>query len=399
MTTRRGARPTHVRPRPPSTGRPAPTKVRPRAPAPGRLTVHRPIGRGRGLPLVARLGLLAAVAALGVGVLYVGAGGLSTVVGGLGDSVGGFVAGVTATPTPRATVIPVSHAPALVTPAEPYVNVPTVDLQVTTPSDVVADPDHRIRVYLALKDQPAAPIQEIPVGATATTIIPVELTKGTNDFSVTIVGPGGESESSAVARYILDQTAPKITLTSPKDGGVVNRKAVSIKGKTQGRTTLLARNEANGASIAGSSAGDGTFELSLPLAGGANKISIHMVDPAGNEGDFTFTVRRGTGKLTVALSASAYRILVSKLPETIRLSATATDPDGRALKDADITFTLSIPGIPVVTAEGKTGSNGRAIFETRIPKGADPGQGNATVIISSDEFGSTEDYTVITLIK
>ena len=51
MTTRRDHRQTHVRPRPPSTGRPAPVKVKPRAPGPTRLSGHRPIQRTRGLPL------------------------------------------------------------------------------------------------------------------------------------------------------------------------------------------------------------------------------------------------------------------------------------------------------------------------------------------------------------
>ena len=54
-----------------------------------------------------------------------------------------------------------------------------------------------------------------------------------------------------MVRYVLDQAPPKITITSPKDGAVVNGKAVELKGKTQARTTLLARNDANGSSIGG----------------------------------------------------------------------------------------------------------------------------------------------------
>ena len=93
MTTRRDHRPTHVRPRPPSTGRPAPVKARPRAPGPTRLAGHRPIDRGRGLPLIARLGLLAVVLSLGVGVLYLAVGGLGFVARGIGSTLGGFVDG------------------------------------------------------------------------------------------------------------------------------------------------------------------------------------------------------------------------------------------------------------------------------------------------------------------
>ena len=64
-----------------------------------------------------------------------------------------------------------------------------------------------------------------------------------------------------------------------------------------------------------------------------------------------------------------------------------------------MTFTLSIPGMPTVTPDGTTSANGTATFKTTIPKGADLGQGSATVLVSSDEFGSTQDYTVITIKK
>jgi len=75
-------------------------------------------------------------------------------------------------------------------------------------------------------------------------VIPVELTKGTNDFTVSIVGPAGESDPSAVVRYVFDAAPPKITISSPKNNALVNGKAVKIKGKTQARTTLAARNAA-----------------------------------------------------------------------------------------------------------------------------------------------------------
>ena len=81
------------------------------------------------------------------------------------------------------------------------------------------------------------------------------------------------------------------------------------------------------------------------------------------------------------------------------LSVAVTDPDGKALADADVTFTLSMPGIPTVTIDGKTNENGRASFSTTIPKGADVGQGSATVLVTSKELGSTEDYTVISIVR
>lgn len=366
-------------------------------PAPTRLALHRPIQRNAGLPIVAKLGLLAAVALLGLTVLYIGAGGFGKVVGGISASLGGFISSITAVPTPSPSAIAVSDPPSLQQPVEPYTAEPTVDLVVTVPAGLAGDPTSRLRVYLALQDQAPTPIQEAPLAATAQTVIPVELTKGINDFSVTIVGPGGESDPSPVVRYVLDQAPAKITIYSPKEGAVVNGAAVEIKGKTQGRSTLVARNAANGSSITSLAGGDGLFSLNLALATGLNEITISGTDPAGNVKELVLNVRRGSGTLAVVLGASAYKISVAKLPQDMTLTASASDPDGNPLVGADITFTLSIPGIPTVTQDMQTDDQGRATFTTSIPVGADPGQGNATILLSTDQFGSTQDLTVITI--
>ena len=157
MTSRRGSRPTHVRPRPPSSGRPTPVKVRPRAPAPGRLSVRTPIRRSRGIPLIGRIALAVGILAVGAGVIYLGAGGLGTVAGALGSTVSDFIAGVTATPVPAATPVVTSQAPSIEAPSEPYTNQESVDLIVIVPSDLAGDPDHRLRVYLALEGPGAGP--------------------------------------------------------------------------------------------------------------------------------------------------------------------------------------------------------------------------------------------------
>jgi hypothetical protein len=400
MTTRRDHRQTHVRPRPPSTGRPVPVKVKPRAPESTRLAGHRPIKRSGGLPWIAKLALIAGVLALSAGVLYVGVRGFGVVVGGIGSTLGGFVQGVTSTPSPSPIVDAIADAPSLDQPSEPYTSQPTVDLVVTVPARLIGDKHHKIRLYLGLPDQQAAAIQEVAIGSTAKTVIPgVELVDGINDFSVTITGPAGESDHSLVVRYILDTTPPKITITTPKNNAVINGKAVTIKGKTQSRTTLLARNDANGSSVAGTADDTGSFSLSVAIAAGVNKITIAGTDPAGNAAESTLTVRRGTGKLMVSLSASTYQIKRSKLPEPVTLFATVTDPDGRPLAGAAVTFTLSMPRVPTVSIDGTTGIDGKASFKTSVPKGADIGQGSATVLVTTTSFGSTQDYTVITIVK
>ena len=99
------------------------------------------------------------------------------------------------------------------------------------------------------------------------------------------------------------------------------------------------------------------------------------------------------------LSASDYQIKRSQLPEPVTLFAAVTDPNGQPLAGAAVTFTLSMPGIPTVTIDGSTDAQGKASFKTTIPKGAAVGQGSATVLVSTDAFGSTQDFTVITITK
>ncbi len=343
--------------------------------------------------------LVLAVLALAAGVLYVGAGGLSTVVGSVGSTLTTFMEGVTATPTPAPSTVAVSGAPSIASPVEPYTNTESVDLLVSVPKAVAGDPAYRIRVYFALEGQQAVPIQEAPVAARGQTIIPVTLTDGVNDFSVTLVGPGGESEVSAVVRYVLDTKEPGIKLAAPRDGATVNRKAVEIEGRSQARSTMIARNITTGDSIAGTADANGRFTLSLPIAMGGNRISITATDPAGNGNQLEFKVTRGSGKLRALLGASSYSIKQSALPESIRLSVTVDDPDGKPLKGAAVTFTLSIPGIQTVTAEATTDANGRAEFQTTIPSGADIGRGGAAVFVRTGEFGTTTDETVVNITK
>ncbi|MBA2300711.1 MAG: hypothetical protein H0W22_08080 [Chloroflexi bacterium] len=374
-------------------------KVRPRAPAPGRLSVHTPIRRSRGIPLIGRLALAAGVFAVGAGVVYLGAGGLGTVAGALGSTFSDFISGVTATPVPSPTPVVTNQAPRIESPTEPYTNQESVDLVVTVPADLVGDTDHRLRVYLALKDQAPAAIQEASLGLTPRTIIPVTLTKGVNDFSVTLVGPGGETESSALVRWVLDLSKPPIRLSAPKDGAVINRKAVTLEGRTQGRTTLIARNQETGESVSGTAANDGTFALSLPIATGGNPLKITATDPAGNVNELELTVTRGSGRLRATLSASAYSISQAALPQVIELIVNVDDPDGKPLANAQITFTLAIPGLRPVTGDATTDANGRAVFETTIPAGATRGAGSAAVLVRTDEFGRTNDEAPITIKK
>lgn len=401
MAMRRGARPSHVRPRPPSTGRPKPTPVRPRRPTSVRISPQRRIDRTGGLPIGARLILALAVVVLVGVVLYAGSGGLSRAVASLGGTIGAVVHRLTATPTPAPSAPIALDTPVLEAPAEPYTNRPTVDLHGTVPAAFVARPDFTIRVYVTLPDQPPKLVREIAVGATAAfAATGLELAPGRNDFSATLVGPTGtESDPSPVVTVILDTEPPKVTISSPKDGAVVNRDRVEIKGTTQGRSTLVARNEANAATASATAGTDGTFSITLPLVPGVNGITVTATDPAGNSGSTVLSVRRGSGQLSTTLTANAYRFRQADLPAELRIELTVTDPNGRPLGGAAVLFTISIPGIPPITTETVTGGDGVAAFQTVIPKAAATGTGPVAALVTTDAYGSATARTAITITK
>ncbi len=373
--------------------------MRPRPPTAGRVSQRRQPKRRSGLPLPAQLVLTAGIAVLGVIVVFGALGGLGQAVGAIGGIFTGFIDDVTATVEPSATVAPIAEAPTVEAPDEPYTNATSIDLVVTLPRDLASREGAKVRIYLTLPDQVAAPIDERTVGTGPRVVFPVQLTPGENGLSATIITPGGESESSPIVTFILDTEAPAITVTSPKDNGTVNRDVVTLVGKTQARSTLIARNAENGASIAGEAGSDGSFELVLGIASGTNEITITATDPAGNVGELAMKVRRGSGALSAQLSSNRYTFSIRNLPQGITLTARVNDPDGQPLGGATATFSLTIPGLPAITFDAKTKSDGSAVFSTSLPDGAAVGQGLATILVTTNEFGTATDRTVITIAK
>ncbi|HEX2753932.1 MAG TPA: hypothetical protein VHM48_00625 [Candidatus Limnocylindrales bacterium] len=402
MTTRRGGRPSQVRPRPPSNGRPTPVKARPRPPAPGRLAAHRKIERGPGIALPFRLLAGVAVVALGVGVLLVANGGLGTVAEVVGNTFNGFVSDLTRTPRPSAPELSAADPPTLEAPDEPYTNQPTVDLVGTVPAAVVGQADTRIRIYVAIgKGSPGVAI-EMAVPTSRTFRVPgLTLSPGTNTFTATIVGPGDlESEVSAAVSYVLDRTKPKVTITSPKANAIVNARSVQVVGVTQGRSTLSIHNLTTNATVTGAADAKGAFSIAVVIGTGTNNVQVTATDPAGNVNIASVTLRRGSGALSANLTASFYQVRLSKLPESVQLSVLVNDPDGRPLQGASVTFTLAVPSVPAIASSVlTTSSTGRASFTTKIPKGATAGPFSVAVIVHTTDFGYTTDRTVITLQK
>jgi hypothetical protein len=273
-----------------------------------------------------------------------------------------------------------------------------VDLRVTIPADVVGSTGARIRIYLALEGLTAAPIKEAPIGSAITVVVPVELTKGRNDLTATIIRNGVESESSPIVTVILDQDPPKITVRSPKDGATVNEPDATIKGTVEAGTSLIGRNVANGTSVTTVAAGDGTFTLVLPLEPGTNAIHLDARDPAGNTSALDVSYVQGSGEMGANLLASLYRISVSGHPGSLKLTVFVTDPTGAPLAGASAFFTLQIPGLAPIYGPYTTGDDGRAAFTTPLIGTLGTGNGQATVLVSHPVFGQTTDRLGLTFV-
>src|SRR5690349_8273623 len=171
MTTRNG-RPSQVRPRPPSTGRPAPAKARTRAPSANRLASHRRVETTRRLALPFRLLFVAAVVGLGTGVLFAATGGIGRVADVVGSTLTGFVSDITSTPVPSVLPPSLADAPVLEKPDEPYTNEAKVDLVGTIPQDAAGVAGNRIRIYVKIGDGNPGVVTEIPVGDTIRFVVP-----------------------------------------------------------------------------------------------------------------------------------------------------------------------------------------------------------------------------------
>jgi hypothetical protein len=359
------------------------------------------VERTRNLALPFRLLFAVGLLAVGGGVLFAATGGLGKVAEGLGSTFGGFVAELTATPAPSVAPMRGSDTPLLDEPTEPYTNQPTIDLVGSIPAEVVGTPGNRIRIYVALGKQEPSVVTQIPVGKKPRFLVPgITLVEGTNAFTATIVGPGGESEPSPVVTYVYDVTKPRISLTSPGNGAVVNADSVQLVGQTQPRSQLRARNATTNAIVTGEADASGNFSLTLAIGTGTNDIGISAIDPAGNENHLVLAVRHGSGVLTASLSGSASRISLSSLPANTQLVVVVSDPDGRPLEGARVTFALAIPNVSVITSSTmETGGDGTATWSTRIPKGAKTGLVSATAVVQTAQYGQTTALTVMTIVK
>jgi hypothetical protein len=398
MTSRRGA--SHVRPRPPSSGRPV-QAVKVRAPDSRRVRQHRGLDARRPrAPLVTRTLLALSVVLLGGAAFVVASGGIGPILSSLGAAFDSAVGRLTATPVPTDSTLPPTVSPRIAPPENPFTNEELVNLAITVPAEVVGDPAAKVRIYLTLEGLEPAPVGEWAVGSTILMVVPFTLEKGRNVISATLVRSAtDESEHSPIVTWILDLNPPKINIESPEDGEKVETPEALFRGSTQGETTLIARNAANSASISTVASRDGSFEFQLPLVHGDNEIEITATDPAGNRNTKKLTLVQGSTEMRVNLRASVYTISVKHHPSSLQLVVVVLDPSGDPIAGATAFFTLQIPGLAPISNELVTGADGRATFTTPLIGELEVGSGVGTVLVTSETYGEKTDRVTLNFVK
>jgi len=399
MSDRRSSRPSQVRPRPPSTGRPSSPKAVPRGSSPYRVSPHKRVERGSGLPLVARLLLAVAVVALGGVILYGATGQIGKLVGGLGSAMSNILASSGPSPSAAPSAGPIAGAPTLVAPSNSYTNTPTVNVSGTVPLTILGSTGYTISLYDTLQGKkPALVRAQIAIPATATfTIAGVTLSKGSNVFTATIVGPGGESAASGPVTYVLDTAKPKVTIVSPQNGTTVNGTSIAIVGKTQAASSVLAQNANNHTSVSTTADGAGNFTVTVAITPGSNVVTLTVTDPASNVTTASLTLVRGSGKLTVSLTSTLYTFSSAK-GANLTFTAVLTDPDGAPIASQALTFTVTLAGVPPDIQVRTTDANGAASVVSAVaPHAADLGVGKqGTITVAADTtFGHIQKTIVV----
>lgn len=399
MSDRRALRGSQVRPRPATKGRATPQTLRPR-PSPYRISQHKRIARGPGIPFVGRALLALAVVGLGAVILYSATGQIGRIVANVGGAVSSFLANAGSAPSTSPSLGPVPGAPSIVAPGNPYTSELTVDINGTVPITILGSTDYTISLYQALQGQKPALIEHnVQIPQTATFTIPgIKLLKGTNVFTATIVGPGGESAPSSPVTYVLDTTKPKLTIISPKDGAKINGTSVTITGRTQASSSILAQNGSNHTSVTTTADRSGAFTVTVAITRGANAITITATDPASNATTVTMTLTKGSGKLGLALTSNMSSFSARK-GATLVFTVVLTDPDGKVIVGQSMTMTITLAGLgPDVRADLTTDSHGRVTVTYPINKhAADGGVGKSGSVTATADtaFGHVQKTITI----
>ena len=171
----------------------------------------------------------------------------------------------------------------------------------------------------------------------------------------------------------------------------MNGDVATITGKTQGRSTLAARNEATGRTVTGTAKGDGTFSIrcpSWPAPTGSRSRSPTLPPIRDSK---VVTVRRGTGssrcpspRTPTASGRSDCR------PMSSSRSRSSTPMDGRWAMSPRCSRSPSRAWSRSSRRSSRRPATARPCSRRASHEAPRPGNGLASVLVQTDEFGTTD---------
>lgn len=210
----------------------------------------------------------------------------------------------------------------------------------------------------------------------------VPLVEGANSIALAIRGEAGESLHSTPVQIVLDTTAPAISALEPANGATIYAGSATIRGRSEPGATLRVTSLSDGSSTTMVVPDEGAFEVAVDLVNGFNEIVLEARDRAGNSARAGLTLERREGAPTVRLHLSRTTLELARLPASMSLRADVRDAAGQPVDGAEVTFSLSPPGLPTLTYNATTVGGTARWASVRIADQASAGEGLATVLVT-----------------
>ncbi|HEY0036607.1 MAG TPA: hypothetical protein VGB66_07970, partial [Longimicrobium sp.] len=187
--------------------------------------------------------------------------------------------------------------------------------------------------------------------------------EGDNVLSVRAVDAAG-NRTDSVRTVVRDTEPPVLVVTSPADGLVTRDSVVQVTGTVHDRTAVTLN--VNG--IPAIRAADGSFAVAVPLAEGANFVSVTATDAAGNTSTVARAVTRDTQPPSITIAEPGEG--TETAAETISVRGTVADA-------TPVTLTISGAAAPV-------SADGEFAGEVTLAEGA-----NTVTVTATDAAGNS----------
>lgn len=152
--------------------------------------------------------------------------------------------------------------------------------QVELPFHVETGDSYALEYYI--NDQRVGGEDMMPAGKYD---LKIPISEGTNDIKIYLVDGKGNMKSWS-DRVVLDTKAPSLSVNGLQEDASTYDGTITITGQAEDYDQVLLNNEPVEVAF------DGTFEVEVALADGANKIQIAAVDVAGNRTEKTATITK-----------------------------------------------------------------------------------------------------------